>query len=128
MSVWHGDLYKRKPSGGKRRAYRRKRRFETGSFATETVSGETKRKTMRTRGGSVKIRLESDKYVNVTDPASGKTERVEILRVLKSPSSVDYDRRGVITKGTVVETHLGTVRITSRPGQHGVLNAVLVSE
>ncbi|RLG97497.1 30S ribosomal protein S8e, partial [Candidatus Bathyarchaeota archaeon] len=36
MSVWHGDLKKRKPTGGKKRAYRKKLKFETGSFPTET--------------------------------------------------------------------------------------------
>jgi len=72
--------------------------------------------------------LISERYVNIVDPSSGKTERVEILRVMKSPSNVDYDRRGVITKGTMIETSLGTARVTSRPGQEGILNAVLVSK
>jgi small subunit ribosomal protein S8e len=58
---------------------------------------------------------------------SGKTEKVEITRVVKNPANVDYDRRGVITRGAVIETSLGLARVTSRPGQHGVLNAVLVS-
>jgi small subunit ribosomal protein S8e len=63
----------------------------------------------------------------VTDVKSGKTEKVEITRVVKNPANVDYDRRGVITRGAVIETSLGLARVTSRPGQHGMLNAVLVS-
>jgi len=126
LSVWHGDLRKKKPSGGRKSPYRGKRRFETGSFPKETVMGEPERKTSRRRGSSIKVRLISDKHVNLTDPSSGKTERVEILRVTKSPSNVDYDRRGVITKGTIIETPLGTARVTSRPGQEGILNAVLI--
>jgi len=66
--------------------------------------------------------------MHVTDPSTGKTERVRILRVLRNPSNVDYDRRGVITKGAVLETPLGIARVTSRPGQVGVLNAVLISK
>jgi len=128
LSVWHGDLHKRKPSGGRRKPYRGKRKFESGSFPTETVIGEPKRKISSRRGGNIKIRLISEKYVNVTDPSNGKTERVEILRVMKSPSNTDYDRRGVITKGTIIETPLGTASITSRPGQEGILNAVLISK
>ncbi|MFH1511592.1 MAG: 30S ribosomal protein S8e, partial [Candidatus Woesearchaeota archaeon] len=32
----------------------------------------------------------------------------------------------IITKGTIVDTDKGKVRITSRPGQDGTLNGVLV--
>jgi small subunit ribosomal protein S8e len=62
---------------------------------------------------------------NVSDPSTGKTEKVEIVRVVRNPANVDYNRRGVITKGTIIETPLGTARITSRPGQDGIVNAIL---
>jgi small subunit ribosomal protein S8e len=128
MSGWHGNLHKKKPTGGKKRAYRGKRRFERGSFPAETVIGENKTKTDRRRGANLKVRLVSTKFVNVSDLSTGETKKVEILRVLENPADVDYDRRGVITKGALLETSLGTVRVTSRPGQSGVLNAVPVSE
>ncbi|MEM0095507.1 MAG: 30S ribosomal protein S8e [Candidatus Bathyarchaeia archaeon] len=128
MSVWHGNLHKRKPTGGKRKPYRGKRKFEQGSFPTETVLGEPKRKVERRRGGNLKVRVLSEKYACVTDLKTGKTEKAEILRVVRNPANVDYDRRGVITKGTIVETSLGLARVTSRPGQNGVINAVLISE
>ncbi|MEM2972177.1 MAG: 30S ribosomal protein S8e [Candidatus Bathyarchaeia archaeon] len=128
MSVWHGDLHKKKPSGGRKRAYRGKRKFEEGRFPTETTLGEPKRKIVRGRGETTKIRVLSEKYACVTDPKSGKTTKVEIARVVKNPVNVDYDRRGVITKGAIIETQLGLARVTSRPGQNGVINAVLVSE
>jgi small subunit ribosomal protein S8e len=128
MSSWHGDLHKRKPTGGKKKAYRGKRRFERGYFPAETVVGESKTKTDRRRGGNLKVRLVSTSHVNVSDPSTGETKKAEILRVLRNPADVDYDRRGVITRGTLLETSLGTVRVTSSPGQSGVLNAVLVSE
>jgi len=103
-----------------------KRRFERGSFPTETTMGKPKKKTGRTRGGRTKTRLLSITHANLSNPSTGKTERVEILRVIKNPANVDYDRRGVITKGTVVETPVGTARVTSRPGQDGSVNAVLI--
>lgn len=128
LSVWHGDLHKRKPSGGKKRPYRMKRKFERGSFPTETVLGETKKKISRRRGGNIKVRLQSANYANVSDPSTGKTEKTGILRVIKNPANVDYNRRGVITKGTIIETSLGTARVTSRPGQNGQVNAVLLKK
>jgi small subunit ribosomal protein S8e len=121
-------MYKKKPSSGRKRAYRKKRRFELGSFPAETRVGELKRKSARGRGGTYKLKVLSDKQVCVTDPKTGKTEKVEITRVVRNPANIDYDRRGVITKGAVVETSLGLARITSRPGQHGILNAALIAE
>jgi len=128
MSIWHGDLRKKKLSGGRKRAYRRKRKFEEGRFPAETILGEPKKKIVRGRGETTKIKALSDKYVCVTDPKGGKTEKVEIMRVVKNPVNVDYDRRGVITKGAVIETSLGLARVTSRPGQDGIINAVLIRE
>ncbi len=128
MSVWHGDLHKRKPSGGRKKPYRKKRAFERGSFPTETMLGETKRKIERRRGGNIKVRVLSDTYACVSDPSTGQTKKVEIIRVVKNPANVDYDRRGVITKGTIIETPMGLAKVTSRPGQNGVINAVLIKE
>lgn len=128
MSVWHSDMRKKKPSGGRKRAYRKKRRFELGSFPAETALGELKRKTVRGRGGTQKLKILSNNQVCVTDPKTRKTEKVEIARVSKNPANVDYDRRGVITKGAIIETSLGLARITSRPGQNGMLFAVLIKE
>ncbi len=128
MSVWHGGLHKKKPSSGRRHAYRKKRRFEQGSFPIETTLSERKPKVSRGRGGTIKRKLISTKFACVTDKKTGKTQKVEITRVVRNPANVDYNRRGVITKGALVETSLGVARITSRPGQDGVLNAVLASE
>jgi len=128
MSAWHGDLHKKKPSGGRKRAYRGKRKFEQGSFPVETIVGEPKRKISRGRGGNLKVKILSDKYACVTDPKSGKTEKVEIIRVVKNPTNIDYDRRGVITKSALIETSLGLARVTSRPGQNGIVNAILIGE
>lgn len=127
MGVWHGGLRKKKPSGGVRQAYRKKRKFEQGSFPAETMLGERKPKTSRGMGGNLKRKILADKFACVTDKKSGKTEKAEITRVVKNPTNIDYNRRGVITKGAVIETSLGLARVTSRPGQDGVLNAVLIS-
>jgi len=125
--VWHGDQHKRKASGGRKRANRKKRRFEKGFFPAETTLGKHKSRIVRKQGGTEKIRLLAVKQANVSD-ASGKTSEVEILRVIKNPANVDYDRRGVITKGAMIATPLGTARVTSRPGQDGIVNAILVSK
>lgn len=125
--MWHGDQHKRKDSGGRKRANRKKRKYEKGFFPAETALGKQKRKIIRKHGGNEKIRLLAVNQANISD-ASGKTVKVEIVRVIKNPANVDYDRRGVITKGTMIATSLGNARVTSRPGQDGIVNAILVSK
>jgi small subunit ribosomal protein S8e len=126
MPQWHGNLHKRKKSGGKKHIFRGKRAFEMGSDAAETIVGETHVTRKRGRGGRLKLRALAVNTVNVTDPATGKSQKTEIRGVVKNPANVDYQRRGVITKGAVLDTPLGQAIVTSRPGQHGAVNAVLV--
>jgi small subunit ribosomal protein S8e len=128
MSEWHGDQYKRKSTGGKKHSFRGKRKFERGSFPTEVLLGEQKNKVERRHGGNQKVRLKSTKWINVSTPTTGETKKLEILRVVRNPANIDYQRRGVITKGTLLETSLGEVRVTSRPGQSGVLNGILIEK
>ncbi|MHA1238344.1 MAG: 30S ribosomal protein S8e [Candidatus Odinarchaeia archaeon] len=126
MARWQGRSA-RKPSGGRLRPYRGKRLYELGREPTETVLGEPKLKFVRVRGGGKKLRLVSTNYANVVDPKTGKVQKVEIESVEDNVASVDYKRRGVITKGAIIKTKLGLARVTSRPGQHGIVNAVLIS-
>ncbi|MDQ1279130.1 MAG: small subunit ribosomal protein S8e [Thermoproteota archaeon] len=127
MPQWHGDLSKRKITGGRRRQYRSKRAYEMGSDSTETKVGEVTRKVEKAYGNTIKIKLLSEKYANVTNPSTGKTEKVEIIRVVRNPVNVDYDRRRILTKGAVIGTSIGDAVVTSRPGQNGIVNAVLSS-
>jgi small subunit ribosomal protein S8e len=51
-----------------------------------------------------------------------------ILDVVRNPANPDYNRRGVITKGTIIRTEKGLAKIVSRPGQYGSLSAILIEE
>ena len=128
MPRYHGNQHKRKPTGGVKRNWRGKRAFEAGREPVETVLGTTKKRTIGIRGGSTKVVLAAADWAVVTDKSTGKTSKSKLLRVVRNPANVDYQRRGVITKGAIVDTELGQARVTSRPGQDGVINAVLVSQ
>ncbi len=127
MSYYQGNDLK-KPSGGKKRRHRKvKRKYELGRPPAETILAHSDvRKIQRVRGGNVKVKLRRAAYANVTDPETGKTQKVRILRVIDSRANPDYTRRNIIVKGTIIETELGRAMVTSRPGQDGVVNAVLV--
>jgi small subunit ribosomal protein S8e len=119
-------MHKRKKSGGKKHLLRGKRAFEMGSDPAETIVGEPRIIKTRVRGHNMKLRALTVNSVNVTDPATGKSQKTEIRSVVRNPANVDYQRRGVITKGAILDTPLGQALVTSRPGQHGLINAVLV--
>ena len=123
----HSSLRKRKLTGGKKRAYRSKKKYDQGGYPAETTLGEPRRKIARGLGGNTKVKVLSDKYASVTDPKSGKTQKTEITRVVRNGANVDYNRRGVISKGAEIETALGLAKVTSRPGKDGIINAVLMA-
>lgn len=126
MSYYQGDDFK-KPSGGVKGRHRKKRKYELGRPPTETkLGGGDRVVTIRVRGGNVKVRAKSVMHANLTDPRTGETKRVRILRVLEVPASRDLSRRGIIVRGAIIETEAGKAKVTSRPGQDGVVNAVLI--
>ncbi|MHA2390545.1 MAG: 30S ribosomal protein S8e [Promethearchaeota archaeon] len=117
---------KRKYTGKKYKHFRKKRKRELERPTIDPLVGEEKKKKQRVLGGNTKLRLFSTSFINVTDPNTNKTSKVRILRFESNAASKDLNRRHVLTKGAIVETELGNAKITSRPGQHGVLNGVLV--
>ena len=127
MAQWHG-VSKRKPSGGRKRMMRGKRRTEISSEKQYAVLGESKRKKYRKTGASSQVKVLSSNVINVNNPADGTTKSIKFTTVSKNPSNPNYVRRNILTKGAVVETELGKVRISSRPGQDGVINGTLIDE
>ena len=120
------NLAGRKASGGRRVAQRARRKFEIDRYPNEATVGPTITITRRSRGNNMKTALKSAETVNVWDPSSKKTTKFAIIRVTKNPANKDYERRGVISKGALVEIEAGTARVISRPGQDGSINAILM--
>ena len=125
MAQWHG-ISRRKPTGGRRVQARSKRSTEISSEKQFALIGEVKRKIYRKTGGNNLVRVLSADKVSVNDPKTGKTKVATIKTVVESPSDPNYVRRNILTKSAVVDTDMGHVRITSRPGHDGVINGVLL--
>ncbi len=116
----------RKASGGRYHYSRSKKKLELAGFPASTKLSKT-RKVVKSRemGGSKKQVTLSTNLINVTDK-KGKTTKTEITNVVGNPANPQLVIRNIITKGAIVETKLGKARITSRPGQEGTLNGVLI--
>ncbi|MBI4147962.1 30S ribosomal protein S8e [Candidatus Woesearchaeota archaeon] len=117
----------RKPTGGLYKQARKKRRFEMGRTPSFTrVSERNKITHIATKGGGLKVRMLEVKTINLFDPKAKKFEKVDTKAVVENPANRHYTRRNIITKGAVLDTPKGKARVTSRPGQDGTVNAVLV--
>jgi len=128
MSWYQGNDLK-KPSGGKKERHRKKRKYELGRPPTLTKLGDREeRKLIRVRGGNYKIRLKKAVFVNVAISNENIVKKTKILEVVETPANIQYARSNIITRGAIVRTELGLVKITSRPGQDGVLNGVLIEK
>jgi len=117
---------KRKATSGRYKDWRKKKLRDLARRPRMAVVGEKKFKLFRVRGGLLKRVLHSEKFVNVYNPKTKKYSKVEIKSVVENPANRHFIRRNVLTKGAVVETELGKAKITSRPGQEGAVNAVLI--
>ncbi|MBW3014843.1 30S ribosomal protein S8e [Candidatus Woesearchaeota archaeon] len=117
---------KRKVTGTKYRKERKKRKYERAGTPMLTKLGERAFKRVRTIGDNRKSKLMAADYVNLADPKTKKIMKVKIKTVVENKANRHYVRRNIITKGAIVDTEKGKARITSRPGQDGLMNAVLV--
>ena len=118
------NLSTSKITGGRRRPLRSRRKYEMNRFPNEALLGETIMVTRKVRGKNIKTSLKTIKFVNLA--VDSNVKKVKILKVLENATNNDYQRRGVISKGAILETAEGKCRVVSRPGQHGVVNAILV--
>ena len=126
MVIWHAER-KRKITGSKYGKIRDKRKRELGRHPTHTKLDEkVKRKKIRTLGDNEKTRILRTNVANIFNPEKKEYKQVEIKKVLENKASRHFPRMNIITKGAIIETDIGKARVTSRPGQTGVINAVLI--
>lgn len=122
------NLAGRKFTGGRKVAMRDRRKFEMDRYPNEAIVGPMAVVTRQVRGNNIKSAFKTVEYANVADPASKKVVKSKIVEVIKNSANKDYERRGVISKGALLETNAGSARVISRPGQDGTVNAVLVKQ
>lgn len=116
----------RSRTGGRLRPQKKKKKYELGRQPTETTVGEPTFRVLETRGNTQKTRALSTDVANVA--TGGETVEATIQDVSENDANPNYVRRNIVTKGAVIVTNEGKARVTSRPGQTGNVNAVLLDE
>ncbi len=125
--LWKKESH-RNVSGGIRKEMSKKKRYMRCRDFLPTMfeKEQSRKKTLRTLGGNKKeICLIADKVIVST---GSKAQKTNIVSVIENRANAQYTRMGVITKGALIKTEIGLVKVTSRPGQNGVISAVLVQE
>jgi len=124
----------RKPTGGLNNSVnaRDKKESEKGGVFSETKIGAlNRRKTVSGLGGTLKVKQLIAHQVVVTDSQTKKTKRVNLVTVKENAANRQYARQNILTRGAIVEVDFDNsrrlVRITSRPGHSGGVNAVLLT-
>ena len=126
MENYHGASGSTTSGTGGRRGRRtdKKLRFVGGTF-TATKVGTTEKKFLRhARGNTAKVKLRTAKSVNVLTKTGMK--KVAIRTVLETINNRHYARQNILTKGAIIDTELGKVKVTNRVGQDGIVNGRLL--
>ena len=121
------NLATSKITGGRRVPLRIRRKYETDRYPNEAISGAQVTVTRRIRGNNKKTALKSIDFVNLAT-GEAKVKKTKIIKVLDNATNNDYKRRGIITKGAILETEEGKCKVVSKPGQNGIVNAILLKE
>ncbi|MEM4634066.1 MAG: hypothetical protein QW275_02835, partial [Candidatus Anstonellaceae archaeon] len=87
--------------------------------------GKEDARTVRSgRGGTRKVKLKFAKFANVLTKDGIK--KVALRTVLETPDNRHYARQNIITKGAIIDTEIGKIKVTNRVGQDGVVNGKLL--
>jgi len=119
---------KRKVSGGLNKSALTKRLHSLGRIPSNTKVNEKTILHLRTRGGDLKKALLTIDIINAYDPIEKKYKKLKIKTVLENSANRNFVKRNIITKGSIVETEEGRVKITSRPGQLPFINGILMKK
>lgn len=118
----------RKVSGGRYKKQRKKKSYENQGKIRIVKIKETRKKTLRTRGGDRKTVLITTDVANLIDKKTKKATKAKIINVLETPSNRFLARQNILLKGSIIETDKGKAKITNRPSQEGCVQAVLIEE
>ena len=117
---------KKKPSGGRYKSKVTKQIVNMGNHPRHTKVAKKSLRIIRTIGGNKKQFLLALDVINVYDKKNKKYKKTKILGIVSNTANRHFIRRNILTKGAVIKTELGDAKITSRPGQEGTINGVLL--
>lgn len=125
---------KRRPSGGLRHTINRRDKtlaqLANKPILTNIAEKDETRKISRGKSAIKKVKAVSVNKANVVK--DGKVVSAKIKTVKQNKANREFARQNTITKGAEILVEVGSqsyiARVTSRPGQDGIINAVIIKE
>lgn len=128
MAIWQ-KRSKRKLTGGRYQKNTDKRKRDMGREFSASTIGKHHIKIIKARGFTYKMRLKKAEYASVLDPETKKFAKVALKKVIENPANRHYARLGYVTRNSIIELENNKLaRIISRPGQVGIVSAVLLND
>mmetsp|Transcript_36980 Transcript_36980/g.104383 ORF Transcript_36980/g.104383 Transcript_36980/m.104383 type:complete len:213 (+) Transcript_36980:73-711(+) len=104
MGISRDSLHKRRSSGGKKKIYRKKRKFELGRPPANTkLSSNVTVRTVRTRGGNTKFRALRLDHGNFAWGSEACTRKTRVLDVVYNSSNNELVRTQTLVKNAIVQ-------------------------
>jgi len=103
MGISRDSRHKRRETGGKRAAYRKKRKFELGRPPAMTRIGVRRVHTVRCRGGNLKFRALRLDNGNFSWGSEVCTRKTRILDVVYNASNNELVRTKTLVKGAIIQ-------------------------
>ncbi|CAL8071993.1 unnamed protein product [Orchesella dallaii] len=102
MGISRDHYHKRRATGGKRVAIRKKRKFELGRPAANTKLGARRVHAVRTRGGNQKFRALRLDTGNMSWGSEGITRKTRLIDVVYNASNNELVRTKTLVKNAIV--------------------------
>lgn len=103
MSITRDSVHKHRATGGKRKAYRKKREFEIGRQPAMTRIGSKIIRLVRCRYGFIKRRALRLETGNFAWPTQGIASRTRILNVVYNASNNELVRTNTLVRNSIVQ-------------------------
>ena len=130
MVEWK-KVSRRKKTGGINNAVNAKTKSlsdKGGKFSKTTVAKVDKRYKTRAVGGNKKTKISHAQTVLISE--GNKLTKGKIVDVIENTANKHFVRQKIITKGAIIKVDVNgkdaKVKVTSRPGQTGLVTGVFV--
>ena len=103
MGICRDSIHKKRLTGGKKKKWRKKRKYELGRQSSNTKIGSKKISMVRVRGGTYKKRALSLDIGNFSYLSLNVTRKTKIISVVYNSTNNELVRTNTLVKGSIIQ-------------------------
>jgi len=103
MGISRDTIHKKRLTGGKKRKWRKKRKYELGRQSSNTKIGNKRLSIIRVRGGNYKKRALSLESGNFSYLSLNITKKTKIISVVYNSTNNELVRTNTLVKGCIIQ-------------------------